>query len=518
MRLDKKFLLKALLQHNYFPSQNKHKEELPPTLNSKRLTPEISEKLKELPSRKGGYDQIEYKVTRYNNVPRPLSIPHPIAYAKLCHSLYDNWERLEYITETENSLIIPKEHRDGRIIVMEYEYPKEKIEHHIKLSFNKKFYVKTDISNFFPSIYSHSIPWALVGFDTAKKDRDQNKWFNQIDKYQRLTNRDETNGIPIGPASSNIICESILEKIDKKLKKDFIFIRYIDDYTAYLNTYEEAEEFIRKLSEELSTYKLLLNIKKTFIEQLPSPSSPEWLVDIATRMPDKDNINSTNIIRFLEYALNKQVISPDGSVLKYAAKSIIRDVKSETAEILLKYLINLCIKYPILLPLLKILFEKITFDSGFIYADQILKILDEHAINKRSDAMTWSLYYLNKFSKPIPKETAEKVIESEDCISILFLYLSKQYDNKIVAFCDKQIIDKSDLFLLDQYWLLLYQLFFDEIIPNPYQDKTAYTNHLKRRNDTLENAMGREIQVFNTLKSSGVSFIESNANNSYLPF
>ncbi|MEA2075880.1 MAG: antiviral reverse transcriptase Drt4, partial [Euryarchaeota archaeon] len=325
MSLDKKFLLKALLQYNYFPSQKKNKEELPPTLNSKSLTPKISEKLVKLSYRKGGYDQVEYKLTRYNNVPRPLSIPHPMTYAKLCQSLHDNWEKLEYITQTENSLIIPKEHNDGRIIVMDYENTKETIERHIKLSFNKKFYVNTDISNFFPSIYSHSIPWALVGFDTAKKERGTEKWFNQIDFYQRLTKRNETNGVPIGPASSNIICESILARIDKTLNdEDFEFIRFIDDYTAYCKTYEKAEEFIRRLSEELSKYKLLLNIKKTFIAQLPSPSSPEWIVDLTTRIPDKENISPTNIIRFLDYAVTKQAISPDGSVLKYAAKSIIK--------------------------------------------------------------------------------------------------------------------------------------------------------------------------------------------------
>ncbi|MCK4735054.1 MAG: RNA-directed DNA polymerase, partial [Methanophagales archaeon] len=205
----------------------------------------FSKKLKDIDFRKGGYDQIEYKLTRYNNVSRPLSIPHPIAYAKLCHSLHDNWEKLEYITQTKNSLNIPKEHSDGRIIIMEYENTKEKIKRHIKLSFNKKFYVYTDISNFFPSIYSHSIPWALVGFDVAKKDRDQDKWFNKIDFYQRITKRDETNGVPIGPASSNIICESILARVDNRLKNEgFEFIRFIDDYTAYFATYEKAEEFI----------------------------------------------------------------------------------------------------------------------------------------------------------------------------------------------------------------------------------------------------------------------------------
>lgn len=85
--------------------------------------------------------------------------------------------------------------------------------------------------------------------------------------------------------------------------------------------------------------------------------------------------------------------------------------------------------------------------------------------------------------------------------------MSNQYDEKIVTFCDG--LDKSDLFLLDQYWLLLYQLFFDGKITNPYQDKKAYTNHLKSNNDTEENAMKREIQVFNTLKRDNVSFIDS---------
>lgn len=494
MSLDKKFLLRALLQYNYFPSQKRSKEEIPPILNSKSLTPEISEKLKNIPLRnKEGYDQVEYKLTRYNNVSRILSIPHPIPYIQLCYSLYDNWEKMEYITQTENSLIIPQKHSDGRIIIMDYENINHKngIERHIKFSFNKKFYVNTDISNFYPSIYSHSIPWALVGFEKAKEEqRNHDMWFNEIDKYQRLTKRNETNGVPIGPATSNIISELILARIDKKLNdKGFEFIRFIDDYTAYFDTYEEAEKFIHNLSEELSEYKLLLNIKKTIIKELPYPSSPEWKVDLTTRIPDKQNISPTKMISFLDYALIKQAISPEGSILKFAVKSIVFDVKDDMAELLLQYLLSLCIKYPILLPLLNILFEKIRFDLGFPYTDHLLKILNKHTINKRSDAMVWTLYYLNKFSQLIPQEVAKDVINSNDCISILFLYLSKQHDKEVIDFCNT-LADKGEIFLLDQYWLLLYQLFFDEKISNPYNYK---------------NDKGK---VFNILKKGGVSFIE----------
>ena len=488
MGLDKEFLLRSLLQHNYFPSQKRNKEEFPPILNSKSLTPEISKELIKLFYRKDGYDQVEYRVTRYNNVPRLFSIPHPLPYVKLCHSLYDNWEKLKYITKTEISLIIPKKHNDGRIIIMDYEKSKNKIESHIKHSFNKKFYTKTDISNFYPSIYSHSIPWALVGFEEAKKDRDPKKWFNQIDKYQRLLKRNETNGVPIGPATSNIISELVLARIDKILKEEgFEFVRYIDDYTGYFDTYEKAEEFIRRLSEELSKYKLLLNVKKTIIGQLPIPSSDEWIVDLTTRLPDKKHITHTNMIRFLDYALTKQGINPDGSILKYAVKSIIYDVKGDTVELLLQYLLGLCIKYPILIPLLDILFKKIKFNSGFPYTDQLLKILNEHTINKRSDAMAWTLYYLNKYYQPIPEGIAKEILNSKDCIPILFLYLTNQHNKKVINFCNS--LNKSDPFLLDQHWLLLYQLFFDEEISNPYKD---------------DEDKGKSFEI---LKNEGVSFI-----------
>ena len=88
-----------------------------------------------------------------------------------------------------------------------------------------------------------------------------------------------------------------------------------------------------------------------------------------------------------------------------------------------------------------------------------------------------------------PKKIAKEVISSKDCIPILFLYLSEQHDKKVIDFCNS--LDKSDLFLLDQYWLLLYQLFFDEKISNLYND---------------DNDKG---EVFNILKNARVSFIES---------
>jgi len=512
-------ILQGLLQHNFFPSQKDEKEELPPILNSKGLTSEIVDEISKLSLRRGGYDQVEYRSTRYNNVSRNLAIPHPLAYIKLAVCLSENWKKLDYISKNKNSLIKPELHDDGRIIIMDYESSREKLQRHITKSFNKKFFVKTDISNCFPSIYSHAIPWALVGLKKSKNNREPSEWFNKIDTYQRLMKRNETNGVPIGPATSNIISESILARVDEKISRNFDYVRFIDDYTAYCETYEKAECFIRRLSEELSTYKLLLNIKKTSIEKLPLPSSADWIVDLNTRMPDKNDTNTTSIIRFMDYAVKKQEVTPDGSVLKYAAKSIISDINNDdekskiehldkdTLDLLIQYLLGLCVKYPILLPLLDIMFDSFNSDSNFVYSVQFFALLKEHVTHKRSDAIAWSLYYLNKFSQDIPSDIANKIIETGDCISILALFMSRNFDNEIKDFIDK--LGFNDLFLLDQYWILLYQLFFVDIIENPYgKDESAYT-HFCSNKEKPKNTMDREIQVFRKLKENNVSFLNN---------
>jgi len=483
--IEKDLLLEGLLQYNYFPAQKKDKEEIPPIINSLTFSVDTANKLKNLPLRSGGYDQVEYRSTKFNNISRVLSIPHPVPYSKLCYSIYDNWDQFKYITQSSTSLVTPKIHSDGRILVMDYENSQESIERQLQLGFGKKFFVETDISNFYPSVYSHSIPWALVGFDYSKINRDSKFWFNRIDKFQRALKRDETNGLPIGPATSNILSEAILGKIDAILIADgFKFIRYIDDYKAYCDTYEEGEKFIRRLCEELSNYKLLLNSRKTLIEHSPFPTNVEWITDLNTRLSTNDT-HITRFIRYLDYAIFKQGENPDGSVLKYAAKTVVSMVEKENSVLVLKYLLGLCIKFPILIPLLMNLFKNNEPFDRFEYADQLLTILDEHAINRRSDAMVWILYYLNKYDQEISSQTGKIILDSKDCISILMLYLSSQFDKKVIEFCDG--LNKDDIYLLDQYWLLLYQLFFDGKIQNPYKDTSKVE--------------------FDTLKTDNVTFV-----------
>lgn len=149
---------------------------------------------------------------------------------------------------------------------MNYDDPSEKIRRALCAEFTKRFRVHADISNCFHSIYTHAIPWAIVGVEESKrrlKDNEKKSWPEDLDFHQRRTKRNETQGIPIGPATSSILVEVILQSVDEALnRKGYHFIRYIDDYTCYCDTNEHANDFILDLENYLSIYKLTLNLKK----------------------------------------------------------------------------------------------------------------------------------------------------------------------------------------------------------------------------------------------------------------
>src|SRR5690606_29316911 len=111
-------------------------------------------------------------------------------------------------------------------------------------------------ANCFGSIYTHSLEWAIQGYDEAKKQLQNKKgprhWSSAFDTALRNAKRKETTGLPIGPCTSSIAVEIILAAVDKELAGRFRFIRYIDDYTAYCSTHLEAQDFIRALSIALS--------------------------------------------------------------------------------------------------------------------------------------------------------------------------------------------------------------------------------------------------------------------------
>lgn len=491
--LTKEVIFKGLLQRNYFPNQKKDGEEIPPILTTTTITPEIADEFLKSNSnttRQSGYDQIEYRLTRFNNVSRALSIVHPEPHLRLAKHISDNWDSFKYITENESNSIVPELHDDGRIITMEYEDPETETRKTLKRAFGKKYLVRTDISNFFSSIYSHSIPWALIGHKEAKRRKNEKaSWFNELDKLICSCKRGETNGIPIGPATSSILAEVILSKVDKNLREEKFdrFYRYIDDYSFFADSLEKGEEFLRVLSENLATYRLFLNIHKTSIKKLPTSLSEDWVADISTRIPHENKLRNDQAIKLLDYAVTLQEKTPDGSVLKYTAKLVEQKITNGPIITVLDYILVLSLRYPILIPLIEPLLKKVRDDEKNECKNHLVTLLEDNALNRRSDGMCWILYYLFKYYKKIPisEDIQKKVLKTNDCLSILLLYeLLKKNSIKISKISDfaNNLVRNGDNFELDRYWLLLYQLFLDDKINHPYGNTASIFTFFKDKN------------------------------------
>ncbi|MBI1493180.1 RNA-directed DNA polymerase [Halocynthiibacter styelae] len=69
--------------------------------------------------------------------------------------------------------------------------------------------VRTDITRFYPSIYTHSIPWAAYGKERVKSGMGcyKGSFVDQMDVLVRACNRNRTIGIPIGPETSRIVVD-----------------------------------------------------------------------------------------------------------------------------------------------------------------------------------------------------------------------------------------------------------------------------------------------------------------------
>jgi len=508
--VEESYLYRALLSYNYFPMVRLHRDELPPLFSTVALTPEIADNVLQLVEsenfsakynkyNKNGSDQIEYRVSRFNNVSRIMHIPTPLAYIQFCGILRDSWNHpeLNRISNNPSSRVRPEQHEDGRTIVMD-EYDKELGGRVIVMGWEDReqetlamlsqttgmcYYVEADISACFASIYSHSIPWALVGHDEAKRQRNSSdEWYNRVDKYQRLMKRGETQGVPIGPATSNIVTEIVLYPVDEALRgKGYTFSRYIDDYRAYTQTREKAEEFIRDLERELSKYLLSLNAGKIKIRSLPRAFVEPWILELRSRLFDRESLGAGQVLDYLDYAVTLNEQEPDGSVVKFAARSIADRLTDDGRIAYCTYMLNLAVHFPVVLP---ILCSVVANSKIEISCDLLNKLIRKHILHRRSDAIAWTVYLYNVSQNPVPIEVASEIVASDDCMAMAALLAIKEHEKLVESFVTS--LNTNYRFRLDQYWILIHEINRCSKLPSDDQ-LVAYVNStgldlLKREN------------------------------------
>lgn len=114
-----------------------------------------------------GYSVAEGRVAHYRLNPRRIELPHPVAYSNLVETLARHWEtELAPRLESPVSQFGVRQHADGRIAAM------QQVRKPLRPGVGSRFRVRADIATFYDSIYTHALPWAMLG----KSVREDQSW------------------------------------------------------------------------------------------------------------------------------------------------------------------------------------------------------------------------------------------------------------------------------------------------------------------------------------------------------
>jgi hypothetical protein len=331
-----------------------------------------------------------------------------------------------------------------------------------------EYVVHADISTCFPSIYTHSIPWALHGKTKAKTSHgDLALAGNVLDKATRVIRDKQTNGLLIGPHSSNVLSEIILTSVDSALleKKYTRFYRHIDDYRYFARSHENAENFIRDLGLALREFELSLNEKKTRILSLPRPQTEYWVRELNSfQFPDGE-IRFGVVRNLLDLALHLAQESGTSATLNYSIKMLPARLNERAKRLFAQEAINLALSYPYLAPLLD---DHVFTRHGSPELVPAIKRFVGSLLGigiKRiyPDAIAHALYLAIKYKIKIPQNESElcKIVGIDDCVChVMLLEYATRHGLRNVS---KKVTSRAnnlkglDARDQDAFWLLLYQ-------------------------------------------------------------
>ena len=344
--------LSDLLSKGYFP------KELPPPFTTTNYSRELSGPHAAPPaaafsSAPKCSPPCVHNLVRTGGLRRNLAIPNPKHFFRLAEHVVANWANFTVCTSVSPfSLTKPVYGGVDRAISPEHDLS-ERANFRAKLRSTHRFLLKADISRFFPSIYTHSIPWAVMGKSVAKAahaaHRLSGTWTDMTDVFSRSIFNNQTIGIPIGPDTSRLIAEVLLSRIDIELANKFKRIeglRYIDDYEFALATRSEAEEVLSYLQHLLNDFELALNANKTAILDLPDFLDPLWTSKIRVFVFRDAGVtgqrNDLTAYFDMVFAFFKKY--PEEGLLKYAiARLRSEDIKRENWP-LFESLLNHCVR------------------------------------------------------------------------------------------------------------------------------------------------------------------------------
>jgi hypothetical protein len=307
--------------------------------------------------------------------------------------------------------------RSGRMI---YEFIEMAENDLVANAHNYQYVVHTDIKNFYPSIYTHSLAWALHEKEPARADKFVFDLLGtKLDKLFQNSNDGCTNGLAIGPVLSDLAAEILLSAVDKKCSQelaniDFLGVRFKDDYRVLCNDRNDADQVMKVLQRQMRYYNLFLNEGKTTIKELPDGLYRPWILEYQPRSLKKEETISYRVFESTLLAvLDIDRKHPDTGIIdKFLGELVTKDYKLkldlQTKQILKTLSLLFLLKkrrakvFPQILAIIELLILKLGENAEI--KQTILDDVSKH-FRDRLDYLydgLWISYFLKVHGREVP--------------------------------------------------------------------------------------------------------------------
>lgn len=489
-------VLVNLLSKGYFP------KELPSPFSTQGFAAAVAGgpvPAFEIPEKPKRREYTRFSLARPGTLRRPLAILNPEAFYHLARFMVENASLLlEKSQSTSFCLSSPSTNgEDSSRCISVTHGLKDLPLKRASLRIGHPYLLKTDISRFYPSIYTHAIDWAVTGKSQAKENlrtRNFNTVGARLDKLVQACQNGQTRGIPIGPDTSLVIAHLITAQCDKVLAEAGFTrgYRYIDDYEISVRSQSDAEKALSLLESSLAEFELELNPSKTKTLQLPLPIDEQAISKIRGCSIREDKVaQNLDLIALFNNACELAKEHQQLPILRYTVGRLRKySEKIHDKQLLQNIVLQAATSepgvWPNALPVLKSIFDNDGLDKeGLSFV--IESTIQKSAPTNHSSEVSWALWTALVLEAKISIESANRVLEMQDdcCLLLLYYIIKFELTDLSIDLYKEKIAPYVDSNFKGAHWLLTYESTLEAITDQSSNDpfeEDPFFQHLRDSN------------------------------------
>ena len=400
-------------------------------------------------------------------------IPNPLAQIRLVELCSSNWVQLQRVTARSPISLSRPVKKPGLRSLSQYRDITQRSQFAISRMPGGSVTLKTDVSQFYSSIYTHSVDWAVRGKASAKRTMRASGLGPDLDKRLRDSREGQTVGVSIGPDTSWLVSELVLARIDEQLCQIHPGVRprafrFIDDLTFYAESVGEAYDVLSTYERLLADFELRLNPEKVSVRAGLEPLDAQWVGPLrqARYRDDRDANQSFDLIDLVSLAFQFAREYPRDGVLSYAIKRCNPFPAGRTGWPLYRDFVIAAISQDG--SVLRSAYQVLSFaKSHGLKADddRLVEVLNSactsHAKLDHGFEVSWILTLLRNLGLPLDSATGRQVALMDDNTSLVLLHDAASHDGNLRHAVDlNPLVRRAERSgaLSTSDWLLAYEL------------------------------------------------------------